>query len=380
MPTNKEKILEHYKLDVINRIFNIDPNIEAALRSLLAKLTPLHTFSSVSHSLSQLIKSELDPAYEKWLQENGFFVHASLSDLIHRSMGSAIKTLEEVAEWGRGEIFSRDELSRTCDTLINFVFFCGPLQSTYERRVTFQPKRRCGSQDLEEERFTIGKKHFTKLFLKEFPYGSPQHNFYSDLLSYNICLACGSPTGASIERKKRIRSAAHSSIRASLEAGKSYYSKDRGSHVYCEDHSEKLNGSTAGKKARRWRGMFISFLLAMRYKKIRTLMNELIPPSDELEFAKKAIKNRYCYKHLTLIKKKMLQLTGNNINKSETLEQEIFECIRHIFLNILKLTPKPFNIREEDHLILYQDDFSTVLDGRKLGFTPLRVAVSKIDV
>lgn len=388
MTTRKEENLEYNKLCVLRTMNRVDKTIDAALRSLLGKISTLHTFESVSHSLSKLIKNELDPVFEKWITKHGYKADFALSELIQHDMGSAIANLEDIARLDRHDNDAKSypadydtarsrEVGKTCDALIEFVFFCSTRKSTYEVGVTFTELRGQDSFDINNERKTISKKDFKKRFLNEFPYGSPQHVFYTHLQDCNVCLACGEPTMEAVARKRLIPSVVDSSNRQRLKTGKKFNDKSRGSTMYCVDHYENKNGSTAGKKARRWRGMFISLLLAMRYKKIRVLMNDLIPPADEFAFAQKAIKNRYCHKHLSPIKKKMLLLTSKKTDASMSLENEIFAHIRSIYVDIFKLTPKPYAISEEDHLVLYENEFGTVLDGGKLGMKPLMVAVSK---
>lgn len=391
MPTNKENNLEHNKRDFLMRIYGIDKNIESALRSLVSKISTLHTFESVSHSLSKLIRDELDPAFEKWTHEHKFKVGFPLSYLIHHHQASAIANLQEIGKLDQHDNAARydsDDIDserlykvrNTCTALINFVFFCMTQKSTYEVGVTFTKFKNNDSSDMSSERKTVTKKDSKTHFLSEFPLTSPLQALATKLRDCKICLACGEPTMEAVAREILIETAVSHSIRKRLKDNKKFNDSFRGSTIYCEEHYEKTNGSTAGKKARRWRGMFISLLHAMRYKNIHPLMRQLISPGDELEFAKKAIRNRYCYKHLTQIRDKLQMLMKDETTDTQTLEQQIFESIRDVYLNILKLTPNPYDIKEEDHLILFQDEFITVLDGRKMGFTPLRVAVSKIDV
>jgi hypothetical protein len=119
---------------------------DAAIKIVLCKIvqsaTPSDTIKSRRHSLLAPIKKELDPAMSDWLLRNGYDSTWNFSELLNAPIPDAISVLQELARQGHNDDwFCGNEFSRTCDALIEFLYFCGEHPSHHIPVVKLEPKK-----------------------------------------------------------------------------------------------------------------------------------------------------------------------------------------------------------------------------------------------
>lgn len=350
-----------------------DRSICEVLRHVVEQTTESHTLKSRKFSLLTLIKREIDPIVKDWLHRNSYAAEWQFSDLVIGKYSVALVTLELLGRQGRPDEFCSDVFSRTCDCLISFMHFCQEHPSNYCKTVKLEPG---DGQTFDEcnERDGRGAKHRVRAKTASAPVEMHLASHYSGLIKAGLCVACGQPTQSEEERAKWIAIAFHQSTKDQLKTGKQFFSENRGSLEYCHEHAENASGSAAAKRAREWRGRFLSLLRAMERREISPALDELFPPDENLEFACRAIRNKKSHVKLRAIEAALPLLLSRELSEKEPAKTLIIESIRNIFFDQLNLVPKPFDRNAFlDSLTIGHSDYGRVLNATAFGMFPIIV-------
>ena len=358
---------DNLKKAFLERGGRYDAAVKVVLHKIIQNTTSSDTIKSRRHSLLAPIKKELDPVVNNWLSRNGYGSTWTFSELLNGRIPDAVSVMQQLAQQGHvDDWFCGNEFSRTCDALIEFLFFCGEHPSHHIPVVKLEPKKR----DLDRSFIpTVGRGTSLGARASKSESSLPLYlsTTYKLLKLQNLCTACGEPTLASEERERQILIEPDSAIKKSLGSGAQFYSKYRGSLEFCGAHSEKLSGSNAAKHGRRWRESFLTLLYVMRFKGVATEMNSLFNPTFEIPFARLAIQNKACQPHL----KKIVRVAPNLRSEDQVdINNAVIEVVKNIKLifDNLELIPAPYDPKPAlNRIILGVQNGVTLLNANAFG-------------
>lgn len=334
---------EAAKTALLKSLRNLNPEVKSAVQKVAEMATPRHTVQSRPHSLLKLVRLNIDPAVANWLSRNNVAVQWKYSDLMIGDHGHCVALLEKLAMRGApNDWVGSDEFSRTCDALISFLFFSAEHQSRHVKVVRLE---RSASMDDDEaaDRIEWGPKRGVRKH-GGFPVPDYLIGTFQSLQEAGLCIACGQHTLESEERQRLLHVPIDKAIKGELRRGMQYFSKERGSALYCEDHAKSTAGAAGEKKGQRQRIRFMSLLQAMTRKGMVAHLNKLFPPSFNIEFARLAIKDPGGLRDLKVIEDYLPIHFFTDDEATRTVASEkIVAAISKIFLHRLKLTPQPYD-------------------------------------
>lgn len=322
--------------------WRLDDAVDAALRGVVEQTTPSHSLASRKFSLLKLIKNEIDPVVIDWLQRSRYVASWQFSDLVMADNGIAYATLQDLARQDRSDGYLREAFQRTCDRLIQFLDFCDEHPSNYCKTVKLEPKDGKTFDECNEETGR-GTKLGARAKANEVPVPSFLASQYRILNKSGLCVACGEPTQSEEERTKWINVAFHKTTKDHLKQRTQFFTKNRGSLEYCHEHAKNVSGGSADRRARTWRGRFLSLLRAMGRKEVYPELNAFLTPADEFDFARLAIRTKKCHVNLRAIEKNLPLLLSGEGNETKHAQAVIVANIRSIFFEKLQCPPKPFD-------------------------------------
>lgn len=342
MPTKKEKH-DNATHDFLNIRWRLDSEVSSALLKVVEQTTPSHTLKSRKYSLLKLIRVHADLAITNWLARNNEQVPWKFSELVKTPYGYALTILQRLAGQGRlTDDFGGNDFSRTCDSLIEFLHFCGEHNSIHIKVVQLEPSDG-HTFDAVNERIGRG----ISLGARSTSSAAPVPDYliaeYRRLKSENLCLACGQLTSANTERNRLLEVPLDEKVEKRLAKGSQFSTKNRGSLLYCHAHAEGTESSSAAKKGRKLRTKFMSLLLAMKRKGVASQLNALFPPNFNLELARLAIKSDACQEALEMIELQLPLHINGSTEQSKAVSEIIFNGIKSMHLDILKLKADPFD-------------------------------------
>jgi hypothetical protein len=317
-----------------------DASVATALLAIHEAITPSHSLLSDKFSLLKLIKTRLDEPVAKLMEAHGYQLPV-FSELILRPSNGAAIALEQVAldsidgdDWA-----GSTEFTSSCDALITFIDFCGEHKSDSGQVAKFEPDD--GDYFANNDRFGRGLLRKAKKHLPDSKLPFFLNHIAGKLMNAELCLACGQVTQEREERNRLLKTKRDAAIQKMLLTGGQFFSHNRGSGLYCEDHSETMHGSAPAKKGRRQRVLFMSLLFALARKEMIDLMNQLFPPDYEIHFARLAIESKECRKYLKRIAVNVPFIVERDAQMLTQAIAVVADSIRAIF-KLLELTPQPY--------------------------------------
>lgn len=332
-------------LDCLHRC---DKEVANGIRTVVTELTPSHTLNSKKFSASTLIKKHLDPAISSWLKRNGHESDWNFSDLIRDpskfDVDNPMSFLKGLARLGLSkDRWDNSFFSATCERLIDCAYIFSNHKSDHGKVVQIEPEDG-RTFDAVNERIGRGTNlgaRAKKQSAKNLPWFLTRKRFR--LQDNNMCLACGQKILAQEEREKCIEASKVANVKRALEEGAHYTSFERGSLIYCAEHTESVNESRGGKQAREWRGRYLSLLQAFERKEVSQRILPFLAPSYMLEFSRLAIRNKPSRRLMGKIETLLPKLFSADTSSAdaEIVGAQIAEYIRTIFIENLRLEPRP---------------------------------------